>query len=574
MCVGMSVEPNTIAASAIFLGGIVIDGLTSADPVDGSEAPTSLRTTALVLLGCLAAPPIRQWMVLEQRVVIGVLLGIVASSGWHELGSGARVADAVYTSVSLGGMIITFWLGGRETEVGPNSIRRRLENHSADAPPHMYREWLGNTATALLFYSSLRLMRAAMCAPDVARRLTVSVSHYDGTVLQSVGYASSSTTAVAATTFGSVAGLGVACVLMIDKEFRQHGTRAATLVLFAGAFAQLMGAFVATVASSEQLNNLPVLWSAAGCNDVGVCKAAFVARRLAVTSASTAGLWVNGIGTLLMAYAPSIRLRTRAEQNSILINFQVTIYAWCGALACVVFLLNYLSFTGAESYTDYLVVVAVLAVPITAFLDTVTGTLLFALSIGIDLIMLVSTHGGGSVFSHFSHCCNGCMTVLMILYALVTGVADLFWRFMRQETVKALDITSGTIAVCGTSIACILYLATSALFASYDGQHISDTHYRASDKRYERSAAVTVAEHWLPLLIWVVLYACRCESELVSTWTRTRAWYAAPALPASIWLGVLIASTHDPTYEWISSAPFVLSLLVVAIVPWLVVIWA
>jgi len=569
-------EKNTLAAAAVFLGALVIDAFTSSEPFDGSEAPTSLRTTALVLLACLAAPPIRQYMVFEQRVVIGLILATVALVGWHETGSGGRVADAVYVCVCLGGMILTFWLGGFESAGADAKSKRRPKTHSVDAPPYTHRDMLANTAVATLFYSSFRLLRAALRAPDVARTFTVETTQYDGVVMRSVGYAFASSLATAANAFGSAAGIGVACVLMANKELREQGTSAVTLVLSTGGFAQLTGAFIATMAGSEHLVNLPAIWSQAGCADNEVCGAAFVARRLAVTAWCTSGLWINGFGTLLMAYAPTIRLRTRAQQNAAVTNFQIMVYASAGTLVCVVCLLSYLSFSGSEAYTDYVMVVAVIALPIATFLDPLVGALLFALSIGTDIVMMWSTYGGERVFGHFTHCCNACMILLMLLYVLVTGLIKVLWRYLPRDVVELLDVVSGLLAVCGTSIATVLYLGSAALYAAYDGQHIADTQYRAADNRYERTTAAFIAEHFLPLLIWLVLYSCRCEVELLSMRMRAIAWYCAPVIPGIIWGSVLgasdLATTH--AHGWISAAPFVLSILSVAVAPWLLIVWA
>lgn len=167
------------------------------------------------------------------------------------------------------------------------------------------------------------------------------------------------------------------------------------------------------------------------------------------------------------------------------------------------------------------------------------------------------------------------MIVLMLLYVLVTGTLDLLWASLPRWVIEALDAVTGFIAVCGTSISIILYLATSALYASYDGQHIDSTQYRAADNRYERTTAAMIAEHWLPALVWLTLYSCRCEVEILSMHVRVGAWYGAILLPAIIWLSVLdgsdLALTH--AHSWYDSAPFIVSVLVVSVVPWVALVW-
>ena len=400
--------------------------------------------------------------------------------------------------------------------------------------------------------------------------------HRERVEVRNVGYAYASATGTSASAFGAAAGICVSCVMMVNQDIRERGTAAATLVLTTAAFAQLTGAFVATMAASEQMANLPAVWSSTACADISVCKEAFTARRLAVTNGCTAGLWVNGFGTLIMAYAPSLRLRTRADQNGLVTNFQMAVYGSIATLVCIVCLFNYLAFTGAESYTDYAMVFALIAVPLAGFFDPVVGAVVFALAVGTDVVMLLSTYGGTRIFGHFTHCCNACMLILMLLYSAVTATLDFFWRFMPRELADALDAVAGILAVVGTSISIVLFLGTSALYASYDGQHIEDVQFRAADNRYERTTAAMIAEHWLPALVWLVLYGCRCEVELLSMRARAIAWYSAPLLPAIIWFSVLSASEMAVTHahSWYDSSPFILSVLVVAVVPWLVIVWA
>ena len=160
--------------------------------------------------------------------------------------------------------------------------------------------------------------------------------HRERVEVRNVGYAYASATGTSASAFGAAAGICVSCVMMVNQDIRERGTAAATLVLTTAAFAQLTGAFVATMAASEQMANLPAVWSSTACADISVCKEAFTARRLAVTNGCTAGLWVNGFGTLIMAYAPSLRLRTRADQNGLVTNFQMAVYGSIATLVCIV----------------------------------------------------------------------------------------------------------------------------------------------------------------------------------------------------------------------------------------------
>ena len=132
-------ESNTLAASAVFLSSIVVDAITAKDPLEEQNAPTSLRTAAMVLIAILSAPPIRQWMLFEQRLAVGVPLAAVALMGWHEQSVGARICDAIFIIVTMGIALVSYWSGGQQ-----GISARPLKATSKDAPSYLRREALVN----------------------------------------------------------------------------------------------------------------------------------------------------------------------------------------------------------------------------------------------------------------------------------------------------------------------------------------------------------------------------------------------------------------------------------------------
>jgi hypothetical protein len=336
-----------------------------------------------------------------------------------------------------------------------------------------------------------------------------------------------------------------------------------------------VGAFIATMATSEQMTNLTGIFSAGACTAESICKPAFRARRFALMNGNSAALWLNAFGTLLMAFAPSIRMKSRREVEEQSRNFELTVYAVVSLLVCLVTLFVYLSFTGAESLTDYAAVAATLAVVITAFLDSLIGALIFAVAVGADIIMLWATYGYIYVFGHFTHCTNAVMILLLALWVLITATVDFTWRWLPPRVVEISDRVAGILAIAGTSLGVLLYLSSCALQASYEGSLVQDTQFRAPDRRYERTAAAFIMEHWLPVLIWLPLYSCRCEVELLKYTWRAGIWYSIATVPLIIWL-FMLSDIDLPNWAdgWYQSGAFTLSLGVGALVPWLVVVWA
>jgi hypothetical protein len=565
-------ESNTLAASAVFLGSIVIDAITAKDPLSENNAPTALRGSAVVLIAILSAPPIRQWMLMEQRLVVATPLAGVALVGWHECSIGARVCDATFIIVTLGIALYAFWSGGEQ-----GLSARKLKVKSKDAPPYLRRESLINLAVAQLLYSSFRVLRLALRHPDAVRQYEVEVSTFNGVPSAAMGYAYASAAGCASLAFGAAAGIGGALVMLVNTEVREHGTSAGTLILTTSAFAQFVGAFISTMAISEQLSNLTGIFSAAACNSEVICKPAFLARRFSLTNSCPAALWLNAFGTLLLAFAPSLRVKSRNTMEIKSRNFELTVYSVMGTVVCVFTLTTYLSFTGAEAITDYAAVAATLAVAITAFADSLVGSALFVIAVGADMIMLWSAYGGLLIFGHFTHCTNAIMLMLLALYVLITTVVDFTWRWLPARAVELSDSVGGMLVIAGTSLGVLLFLTSSALQASYDGILIQDNQFRAADGRYERTCASFIMEHWLPVLVWLPLYSCRCEVEQLRYRTRAIVWYGAALIPAIVWLSAVAAQPDAlPTWAngWYSSSGFVISLGVAGLVPWSVVVWA
>lgn len=568
-------ESNTLAATALFGAAIAVDALTALDPPSGDESPAALRLSSVVLVACLAAPPIRQWMVFEQRLVIAVPLLAVALVGRHTSAEGARAGDALFVLLTFAACVYVFWSGGTENKGAPGArtARRPL---SEEAPPYTRREALVCLALSALLYSSFRLVRNAFEHPIATRDFTLTTTAYDGAARTSMGYAYASSTTTAAVALGGATGAGVAVALFISTELRAHGTGVATLVLVVSALLQLTSAFVATLAQSEAPTNLPAIWSTGACAAPTTCPAAHLARRNSLVGQCSSALWLNGLGTLVLAYAPSLRLRSRVAMLTTERNFEMVVYALVCAAACVGFALQYLAFSGGEALTDYAVVGALVALFLAACVDSIVGVLLFAACLSVDLAMVWLADGATGVFAHLPHCATVTMLVLMALYVFWSASVELLWRWLPAALVEAFDEALGVLVVAGTSVALGTYLMACAIYASYDGELYDEVLVRAADNRFARTSAATAMTHWLPLLLWLPLYGCRCEAEMLSWPVRAAAWYGAAAVPIVTWLVALAATDAGAAtvVGWYGSAPFTVAIGSIVVVPWVVLPWA
>lgn len=566
-------ESNTLAAAALFAASLVVDAFTARDaPEPEGTAATSLRASSIILVACLASPPIREWMLLEQRAVGAVLLAGVAFAGMHEGSTGQRVGDSIFIVLMYVAMLYMFWSGGVLKDIDGN----RVYSVSADAPPFVRREMLMNVAVSTLLYSSLRLVRQAYDQPLAVSDYTHASTAFDGTQRELQGYAYSSSVGVSALCFGAAAGVGTAVAMFVTSELRTQGTAAATLLLTVSATAQLTSAFVTTLSQSEALDNLPAIWSTGACAVRELCPVAFDARRMSVINQSPSALWINGLGTFVLAYAPTLRMQSRTQMLGTQRNFEMVVYAMIGTTICVVALIAYLSFSGSEALTDYALVGAVISVFVTAFVDSLAGALSFVICLTGDIVTNWAADGSEGVFMHLARSYEMYIMLLLVSYTLLNLFVEVLWRVLPQEAIDATDRVLGVIVVAGTSAATALYLAAAASAASYDGQLLDETHLRGPDRRFARTSAAAAVEHWLPLLVWLPLYGCRCEVEFLSTRTRAIAWYVSGLVPVGMWFVALAVLEASPTRAvgWADSSAYLVNVAVVAVSPWLVLVWA
>ena len=282
------------------------------------------------------------------------------------------------------------------------------------------------------------------------------------------------------------------------------------------------------------------------------------------------------LGTLVLAYAPSLRLQSRAEMLGKRRNFEATIYALAGTGVAILALLSYLSFTGGESLTDFACIGATAAVFITAFVDPLVGSSFFCISLAADVGTNWAADGTEGLFVQLARSYELYLVALLSLYALVSIFVEVLWRLLPRELISACDQIVGVLVVAGTSAATVLYLVAAATAASYDGQLFDDKLLRGPDNRFARTSAATVMQHWLPLLVWLPLYGCRSEVAQLGARVRAWVWYVSATVPVATWLGSLGALGQTPTAAvgWLGSAPFLVSLVTVAVAPWVVLVWA
>ena len=563
----IEIERNCLAATVLFIGSVVADGLSALDPAQTNESPTSMRCTAAVLIACLGAPPLRQRFVFEQRLLIGALLVLVAMIGLHEGSEGVRVADAIYIWAVLMLTLYSFSTGGIE-DMGTGE-KTKPKALSLEAPSYVYRESACCLSTAVLGYSGARIMRQAFTHSEAVRVFQVAGTAWDGSTRVTLGYAAASTASVIALAFGGAVSTGLSIVLFASNDTRELGTGAKKELLTIGAFLLLFSAFTATMAWTDQYVALTAIWGDAAC-DSSTCPAAGLARRMSLMNSTPVPLWINALGVVVLAYAPDAKIQTREDEKS----FSPPVVAWgmASLVGCLLVTLSYCSFTGPGAYVDYSVVIGIGAIAISAFWDTWYGSLVFLIAIGIDEVGTLTMHPAGELLAYFTHCSLLISFILLLLRVLFSGITEFFWSSLPTNTVDVIDDIVGILTIAGTSITVALYLGSCALAVSYPGNWLSPDSYEQPDNKYARTMGAAILEHWLPVLVWLPMYTRKQEVTNVAQMYRLATWILALLLPLVTWFVSLSVAAKPPNHAmWAYEPSFVFSMLSMGLVSWLVI---
>lgn len=562
------IERNCLAAATLFIGAVVVDGLTAIDPAEIDESPASMRCTAVVLIACLGAPAIRQRLIFEQRVAAGVLLAVTALYGMHQGSVGVRTLDAVYMWLVLSLTLYSFATGGIEDVSAGDDAKKRGAT-SKDAPPYTFRESSCSLAMAVLFYSGVRIMRQGFAHSEVARNFKVSGTAWDGSTRETTGYAAASVATTIALTFGGAVATGLAAVLFASNDLREVGTGAKKELLMSAAFMQLLAAFFGTVSWSEQYTGLTAVWSETACDSL-TCPAAGMARRTALMNSCPVGIWMNALGTAVLAYAPDARVRTREDEK--MLSPPVVAWGMFSIVGCVLITVAYSSFSGAGSYIDYAMLIALVAVAISAFWDTWYGSVIFLVAIGIDEVFTLMETPAIDLLTYYTHCSLLVSFVLLSLRVAASSVTEFFWSWLPEGLVEIIDDIVGLLTIAGTSVAVALYLGSCVLMASYPGNWVGPDGYEQPDNKYARTWISAILEHWIPVLIWLPMYVRKQEVSQVAQLYRLIAWMSAVLVVVIVWVVSLAVAAQPPNHAmWAYSGPFLFGGISVLLPPWIAI---
>ena len=555
----VDLEINCIVSCVVFIASILCDASCALDPQPIHYAPLSMRSSAIVLIACMASPPIRQQFVFIQRLVLATGLAAVALVGSHVSTKTVRFADVMYTFF-IGVMTLSSYMQG-----GTESLKPSSKTMTSEAPEFTRRETVCSLAISALFYSSLRIVRQCIVYASNVDDFSISTSSWDSnSTLISPGYAYMSVSSLISTGFGGAVGFALSSNLLASNSLREIGTGAKQDIMLISAFFQFAAAFWATVALSEQQEELSVLFSASACESTA-CPASGFGRRFALLNASPAALWMNALGTFVLAYTP------QKKESSALSSPIVVVWGMLSTIACAGVVFAYSSFLGSGIYVEISTLIAIAGVSISAFWNAEFGSIIFAAGIGYDEFVSVQNHSLLTLLTYLTHCSIFVGTLCLILRTIVVFVVELGWKLFGPNVTDILDDVVGVLTVAGMSIFTFLYLATLSLISTYDGGLLGPDSYEEPPNRYARSLVAAVLEHWLPILIFLPLYRTKQVTNLAFGW-KLGVWIGSVVLAISIWVVALSLAgrdaDHADAYMWGSQYPFLASIVLGTFVPW------
>ena len=496
----------SVVAAALASGSLVLDALTA--HVAETAAPASLRGTSLVLLLCLAAPLVQNHETLVfgrfQRPLLAFLLAVASFVGRHTGGIDVRAAEAFFLILISMSSIGLFCVGGVDEKA--KSVSKSVQNDCL------------TLTSALVFYTSLRLLRVGALVPLEARDYKLIELDFNGTTISERGYAYADDAATAHAIAAGVTGLLVSLLIFWHNSIddRRLPLAAAALVMFVCALAQ-------TLALGTTITQLNAVFGDAACNGDD-CDATEQARRLGIINNGHAQTWLLAAAVASLA-ASAERVEWIGRFLLGLIGFVFgVIVAWSNC-----------TFEGAGSEYDYALLITIVAIGFGFAFDSVsTSNFVWAVTHLTVFFIGTSERGVATILDPFRFS-GFCSAVLSAVYI----VLDLLRPCFRG--ISIYNTTLSYISTSSASISAFSFVIGISLLAAYDGSALQ-TSFTG-----ERWAVAFVYEVCIPALVNVPL--AWLERRHLDSITRPLAWLSAPAIAIAAHAVVVAAARETPVWE-------------------------
>ena len=514
---GAFLLPATLAVAAVCVD--CLEAFATFNPFL-SDTPSSLRTSSLALIICIASPPVRESWKSMQLALLLVLLFVSAMLGTHEAGPNMRAFEVFFViaaSIPIVAVVLTGTL---------------LSQDSATS-------WGRETPSAVIYfafvaYSGMRSLRHGlfMCS-DVDTYSTTIIILGDGRVVAADGCSMCNSMAAAAIAASGAAMLVSSSLILYRTTGADHLDTTRTLIPLVGAACiEGIATLCAFVALANTKTSLPSLFGDDACVNTPACDAARALRRFNTVSHCTAAMTVNFTANLmLVASLSSIKnsLARSADVRAI-----ASVLLGIGSLYGFVVVLWYSDISDIYSYTDVATLVAVFGVVIGGIFDSVVGGQIILTGVAFEIIshIWVNAASWRTMLTYFTIVSN----VLLLLLYLCLVLLDLVAAARRfggatppPGTVESggpglVENAMSVLATAGRSISFYLLLGSTALIAIYDGGAIP---YRNGVYSAQRTVFAFLLVHFVPFVAWSFLsvgYArLKTRRACVITWIASLA---------------------------------------------------
>ena len=553
------VEGNVVAACAIFASSIAFDALNALPTTVVADVPVSLRTTSLVLVALIAAPPIESHFLFEQRALACVLLAFSAWGGLHHGGPNARVADATYCLLGGWATILIYGISGPKQGERGYDGRGRRENAVA-------------LASGFLGYAGLRIVRASVS--HAAEVVQFSVSDQDVFVR---GYALADDLVAAALGFGGVICISAAMIILANHDLvYERGCTPVCRILGMLSVFVFTAAFVVQIASYARLEEMSALFGEASCTGLrDVCEMTYRSRRMYSSNSSPATLWACAVGLTIFAFPHEGRCRTRRDYYCTHEDENASVEAsraagWLAILSAFVAIVAVWYFSdGTSTVASIELLLLYFSIPAGWFGDTTIACTLHAAGIAVYTISRLGTAFGFDL-TYLTHWNVAATLLITLMLAFTTGISKFLYVSCcsRERYVVWIEYLTVTGLVALLSMQLSLTIGALGIVSGYEGSAFGD-----SSRGWRVTSFEWATQHCISFFFAAALVGGRyeCRSPCVSRWCLKAIWFSVPIVLVVAWIVAMIVVDSPVPY---AATGDVLSLglsALAAIVPWIVV---
>jgi hypothetical protein len=553
-------ETNAVAACMVFVAAVAFDALNALPSTAVVDVPSSLRATSLTLLAVLAAPPVNEEVLWQQRGVAVLALLVAAWLGLHVGDVHSRVADCAYVLVGGWSTLLIFTMDSKKRWQTDFDTRGKRENVTA-------------LSNAYLLYTGIRIVRAGL---EHATAVTGFTLTHDTFATRGYGVADD-VVATGLVFGGSICICAAVIVLLNYDQIYAYGCASVCSVVGMLSVLAFTAAFVVQIADYARIEDLDSIFGPNACGSaVADCQAAFRARKLYVANSSPASLWAAAIGLTMLAFPHERRCRARRDyyrpqDTADLAEFQGAaghaglVAALSVAVAAVV--VWFYADTGTVLPSIEILLLYV-SIPVAWF---GSSWLACGLHVAGQLLYTGSKFGEpfGFDMTYLTHWSVAASIVLLLVLTATTGISQILYDSCcsHGRFVIWIEALTAWALIALTSLQLVLTLGTLSLVSAYDGGLV------VTEKGWRAHGFEWVVQHCLTFFFAAALVGGRfeCFVPAVPTWSMRLVWFLVPGLLVVAWMATLAAASTSSPYNDFTTLPPLLLGVVAGIAPWVTV---